>query len=52
MKKVRIGAGSAFWGDMLEPAVELAEKVGSFSGTDISHFAKNEGKKTGDRIHP
>ena len=26
MKKVCIGSGSAFWGDMLEPAVEMAEK--------------------------
>lgn len=26
MKRVTIGAGSAFWGDMLEPAVEMAEK--------------------------
>jgi len=26
MKKVVIGSGSAFWGDLLEPAVEMAEK--------------------------
>lgn len=26
MKKVCIGSGSAFWGDMLEPAVEMAER--------------------------
>ena len=26
MKKVRLGAGSAYWGDLLEPAVEVAEK--------------------------
>lgn len=26
MKKVRLGAGSAYWGDLLEPAVELADK--------------------------
>jgi len=26
MKKVNIGSGSAFWGDMLEPAVEMAER--------------------------
>ncbi len=26
MKKVTIGSGSAFWGDMLEPAVEMAER--------------------------
>jgi len=26
MKKINIGSGSAFWGDMLEPAVEMAER--------------------------
>lgn len=26
MKKVVIGSGSAFWGDLLEPAVEMAER--------------------------
>ena len=26
MKKVQIGSGSAFWGDMLEPAVEMAKR--------------------------
>ena len=26
MKKVLIGSGSAYWGDMLEPAVEMAER--------------------------
>jgi hypothetical protein len=26
MKKVSIGSGSAFWGDVLEPAVEMAER--------------------------
>lgn len=26
MKKVTIGSGSAFWGDMLEPAIEMAKK--------------------------
>lgn len=26
MKKVVIGSGSAFWGDMLEPAIEMAER--------------------------
>jgi len=26
MKRVNIGSGSAFWGDILEPAVEMAEK--------------------------
>jgi hypothetical protein len=28
MRTVRMGAGSAYWGDMLEPAVELAERGG------------------------
>lgn len=27
MKKVRLGCGSAFWGDMLEPAVRLVERA-------------------------
>ena len=27
MKMVNIGSGSAFWGDMLEPALELAERA-------------------------
>jgi len=26
MKKVSIGSGSGFWGDMLEPAIEMAER--------------------------
>jgi len=26
MKKIRLGAGSAYWGDLLEPAVEIADK--------------------------
>jgi Acyclic terpene utilisation family protein AtuA len=26
MRTVRMGAGSAYWGDLLEPAVELAER--------------------------
>ena len=26
MKKVILGSGSAFWGDMLEPAIEMAER--------------------------
>ena len=26
MKKVRIGSGSGFWGDLLEPALEMAER--------------------------
>ena len=27
MRRVNIGAGSAFWGDMLEPAIQLAERA-------------------------
>src|SRR5215469_5719489 len=26
MKTIRLGSGSAYWGDLLEPAVEVAEK--------------------------
>ena len=26
MRKITIGSGSAYWGDMLEPAVEMAER--------------------------
>jgi Acyclic terpene utilisation family protein AtuA len=26
MKSIRLGAGSAYWGDLLEPAIEVAEK--------------------------
>ncbi len=26
MRKIVIGSGSAFWGDLLEPAVEMAER--------------------------
>jgi hypothetical protein len=39
MKKVRVGAGSAFWGDMLEPAVELAEK-GNVNYIGFDHLAE------------
>jgi len=39
MKKVRVGAGSAFWGDMLEPAVELAEK-GDVNYIGFDHLAE------------
>lgn len=39
MKMVKIGAGSAFWGDMLEPAVEMAERGGvQYMGFD--HLAE------------
>jgi hypothetical protein len=39
MKKVRVGAGSAFWGDMLEPAVELVEK-GDIQYIGFDHLAE------------
>lgn len=39
MKKVRVGAGSAFWGDMLEPAVELVEK-GEIDYIGFDHLAE------------
>jgi len=39
MKKVRIGSGSAFWGDMLDPAVELA-KNGEVSYIGFDHLAE------------
>jgi hypothetical protein len=39
MKMVKIGSGSAFWGDMLEPALELAERGGvQYMGFD--HLAE------------
>jgi hypothetical protein len=39
MKKVRLGSGSAFWGDMLEPAVELVEK-GDIKYIGFDHLAE------------
>lgn len=39
MKKVSIGSGSAFWGDMLEPAVELAER-GDVQYMGFDHLAE------------
>jgi len=39
MKKIRVGAGSAFWGDMLEPAVELVEK-GNIDYIGFDHLAE------------
>lgn len=39
MKKVRIGCGSASWGDMLDPAVELAEK-GDVQYIGFDHLAE------------
>lgn len=39
MKKVRLGAGSAYWGDMLEPAVELIEK-GELDYIGFDHLAE------------
>ncbi len=39
MKTVRIGNGSAYWGDMLDPAVELAEK-GNLHYLGLDHLAE------------
>jgi len=39
MKKVRIGSGSAFWGDLLEPAVEMAER-GDVQYIGFDHLAE------------
>jgi hypothetical protein len=39
MKKIRIGSGSAFWGDMLDPAVELAKK-GEVDYIGFDHLAE------------
>lgn len=39
MKKIRIGSGSAYWGDMLEPAIELAEK-GDIQYLGFDHLAE------------
>ncbi len=39
MKKLRLGAGSAYWGDMLEPAVEIAKK-GNVKYIGFDHLAE------------
>jgi len=39
MRKVRLGSGSAFWGDMLEPAVEIAKK-GNVKYLGFDHLAE------------
>jgi len=39
MKSLRIASGSAFWGDMLDPAVELAEK-GNLKYIGFDHLAE------------
>ncbi len=39
MKKVSLGSGSAFWGDMLEPAVEVA-KHGDVQYLGFDHLAE------------
>ena len=39
MKSTRIASGSAFWGDMLDPVVELAEK-GDVSYIGFDHLAE------------
>lgn len=39
MRRVRIGSGSSYWGDMLDPAVELAEK-GEVQYMGFDHLAE------------
>lgn len=39
MKKIRLGSGSAYWGDVLEPAIELAEK-GNLDYLGFDHLAE------------
>lgn len=39
MKTVRIGSGSAFWGDLLEPAVDMAER-GDVQYIGFDHLAE------------
>jgi hypothetical protein len=39
MKKVNIGSGSGFWGDLLEPAVEMAER-GDVQYIGFDHLAE------------
>ncbi len=39
MRTVRMGAGSAYWGDLLEPAVELAER-GACDYLGFDHLAE------------
>jgi hypothetical protein len=39
MKSIRLGSGSAYWGDMLEPALEIAEK-GEVQYLGFDHLAE------------
>jgi hypothetical protein len=39
MKTIRLGSGSAYWGDMLDPAVELA-KEGDLDYLGLDHLAE------------
>lgn len=39
MKKIRIGSGSGFWGDMIDPAVEIVEK-GDVQYIAFDHLAE------------
>ncbi len=39
MKTIRLGSGSAYWGDMLDPAVELAAK-GQLDYLGLDHLAE------------
>ena len=52
MKKIRMGCGSASWGDMLDPAVELMEKgeldymgIRSFGRVNHVHPSADERQK-------
>ena len=39
MKSVRLGSGSAYWGDLMEPAVDLAER-GELDYLCFDHLAE------------
>lgn len=39
MKTIRLGSGSAYWGDLLEPAIELAQK-GELDYLGLDHLAE------------
>ena len=39
MKKIRLGAGSASWGDMLDPAIDLV-KYGDLNYIGFDHLAE------------
>ena len=39
MKKLRVGSGSASWGDMMEPGVDLIEQ-GNINYLGLDHLAE------------